>query len=328
MTTFEIPEGAVPVLPDSTIMGLFGKRGSGKSAAMAWMGIDAWRHGRQVIYYPPDFNLDVPGAIGIGPDELGLIPDKLNGAMVLMDELQELMSKFRTNSTLSMLVMSFFRQVRKRGANVVFTSNDPGGINGAVADQTDYHARCELHPDPRCATVGYHLPSCMDAVRLRITDTQGKHGLIPMRKDGRKGWVQTIVGISSVYRHYNTASIADLTDVIAAGKTELMHNKDADKLGLAGGWDEFDMKMMQEIIPELVATGGRTLTPKSFAVTLKNELHLPAKGPPMDTRQLGKHLASYGLGSKRTNRGMVYTLPPAEHLADWQAGLWTPDDWE
>ncbi|KKK49054.1 hypothetical protein LCGC14_3138930, partial [marine sediment metagenome] len=127
--TLQIPEGRIPTMKQSFVMGLFGDRGSGKSAAMAYYGIQDWKRGRQIVYYPETFGLKVPGAIGLGAKDIGAIPDLLDGATILIDEIQELLSKFRTNSTLSLQLMSLFRQVRKRGASVFFTSNDPGGIN-------------------------------------------------------------------------------------------------------------------------------------------------------------------------------------------------------
>ena len=158
--TLQIPEGRIPTLKNSFVMGFFGERGSGKSAVMAYYGIQDWKRGRRIIYYPESFGLKIPGAIGLSPRDLGVIPEMLDGATILIDEIQELLSKFRTNSTLSLQLMSLLRQVRKRGANVIFTSNDPDGINRSVADQTDMHATCQMITDPRCYKLGWHRPGC------------------------------------------------------------------------------------------------------------------------------------------------------------------------
>ncbi len=323
MTT-AIPEGRVPTLKPSFVMGLFGDRGSGKSAVMAYYGIQDWKRGRQIVYYPESFALKVPGAIGLGAKDIGTLPDLLDGATVLIDEIQELLSKFRTNSTLSLQLMSFFRQVRKRGASVFFTSNDPGGINRSVADQTDMHAHCEMITDWRCYKLGFHRTGCTDTVRLRIKDTQGRHGINRYKKDGRKGFVQNIVGISDVYPHYDTASIANIIDVVATTKADLLEHEATKRLGMT--WEEFDSQLLNGIIPQLVRAGGTSITPRNFAATLKQDLNIPAKGEALDSRVIGKRLKMMGLTSHRFTDGRVYRLPPLERLEEWQAGLWSPAD--
>ena len=322
--TLEIPEGRIPTLKQSYVMGLFGERGSGKSAVAAYFAAEDWKRGRQIVYYPETFDLRLPGAIGMGPKEIGSIDERLNGATIVIDEIQELLSKFRTNSTLSLQLMSFFRQVRKRGASVIFTSNDPGGINRSVADQTDLHASCSMITDQRCYKQGWHLPGCTDTVRLRLKDTQGRHGVNRYRVDGRKGYVIHMVGISDVYKYYDTNSIADLTDVVAIKSADLIEHKEQARLGST--WDEFDDRLKLDIIPQLVKAGGTSITPKSFSQTLKEELNIPAKGPALSPTVLGHHLIGIGLPSKRGNKGMIYQLPPEDRLPEWQAGVWSPGD--
>ncbi len=321
--TLEIPEGRIPTLKNSYIMGLFGDRGSGKSAVMAYIGMQDWKRGRKIVYYPESYALDLPGAVGLSPRDLGVIPEILDGATLLIDEIQELLSKFRTNSTLSLQLMSLFRQVRKRGANIIFTSNDPGGINRSVGDQTDMHATCQMLVDPRCYKLGWHRPGCQDTVRLRFKDTQGRHGLNPFRKDGRKGFVSHMVGISDVYRYYDTAAIADLTDVVTVTKSDIIEQKATETLGMT--WDQFDDELRFRI-GELVKSGGSTLTPMNFTKTLKTELNIPAKGPALAPIVLARHLTGIGLVSKRVTKGMIYTLPPVERLDEWMAGVWSPGD--
>lgn len=305
-------------------MGLFGERGSGKSAAMCLYGIQEYLDGRQLIYYPKTYALKVPGALAMGPLELSDVPEVLNGATVLIDEIQELLSKYRSNSTLTLKIMGFFRQVRKRGANVIFTSNDPDAINRALPDQTDQHGTCTMDEDLYCEQVGYHLPDCNDTVRIVIKDTPGKHGLIPYRKDGRKGYVEILAGISDVYGMYDTASIADITEVVDASKSQIMERAHTADLGMS--WGELDQKLIDEIIPKLVAAGAASVTPKNFAKTLAAEFDIPAKGPPLTPEIIGRRLKMIGLPPRRLNSGMSYTLPPAELLEPWQAGIYSPGD--
>lgn len=305
-------------------MGLFGDRGSGKSAAMCFYGIQEHLDGRQIIYYPKSYDLKVPGAIAMGPLELADVPEVLNGATVLIDEIQELLSKYRSNSTLTLKIMGFFRQVRKRGANVIFTSNDPDGINRALPNQTDIHGLCNMKEDLYCHEVGYHLPECNDTVTISVKDTSGKHGLIPYRKDGRKGYVEILAGISDVYGLYDTTSIADIGEVVDASKSTIMERAHTDAIGM--GWDEFDQKLIDQIIPDLVGLGFSSITPKIFAKTLASEYDIPKKGPPLKPEIIGRRLRMIGLPPRRVTSGMTYTLPPAELLDAWKAGVYSPGD--
>lgn len=321
-----IPPGKVRTLDDSFVIGLFGDRGAGKSAVMASFAWEEWKLGRQIIYYPETLGLTIPGAIAMGPLELGAVPELLDGATVCIDEIQELLSKFRTNTMLSQHMMGLFRQVRKRGTNVYFTSNDPDSINKAVADQTDLHGMCSMIVDPRCKQdYGYHFDGCLDTVRIKWKDTQGKHGIRPGRKDGRKRMVQHIVGISGVYPTYDTASIAEFAAVAGVSKADVIGQKQSTLLGRS--WVEFDTELITYIIPQLVTVGVMSLTPVSFVKTLKDKYNIPEKGKdPMDPRALGRRLKGIGLTSKRGHSGVIYSLPPAEMLEDWAAGLWSPID--
>ena len=323
----KLPPGRIPTLLQSFVFGLFGDRGSGKSAAMAYYGIQEAEAGRPIFYYPEDFDLKIPGAEAMSPADLVSMPDRLTGATVLIDEVQEVLSKFRTNAIASLLLMAFFRQTRKRGANVIFTSNDPNAINSALSTQTDLHAMCRMVTDPRCYDVGYHLRSCADTVRMRIKDTNGKHGLIGNRKDGRKGFVQHLVGIGDVYPLYNTGAIADPAEVMGLNKRNLLELRAQEKLGSIKTWENFDIKLITEIIPSLVANGYKSIIPGTFVNTLQNEMDIPEKPlPALDSRELGKRLKAIGLVSTRKAKGMVYQLPPKEHLQAWADGVWSPDN--
>jgi len=327
VTGAELPDWAIPILQQSYVAGFFGDRGSGKSAVMAYYGIAESDRGRPIFYYPEDFGLLGVEAEPMGPEELVSFPDRLNGATVLIDEIQEVLSKFRTNSTGSQLLMAFFRQVRKRGTNVIFTSNDPGGINGALANQTDIHGMCNMLSDKRCYRAGYHLRSCKDTVRVILKDTQGKHGLTEGRKDGRKGFVQHVAGIGDVYRWYNTRAIADPAAVMGMSKNGIFATRAQAELGMS--YDDFEKQLRDVIIPQLVMDGWESLAPSNFVQKLKEDLDLPPKentgNKTLDPRILGRRLTNIGLTSSRKAKGMIYDLPPLEYLTAWQDGVWSPD---
>jgi len=319
----EVPAGRMAFLPESKVVGLFGRRGSGKSAAMALMAFRDWKYNsnktRKIFYYPVDYGLKIPDAEAMSPEELISMPDRMDGSLILLDEMQELMSKFRTNTTSSLLMMAFLRQTRKRGANVVFTSNDPGGINRQVADQTDLHAQCQMLWSDTCKWLRYHRFMCTCTVRLRWKDTQGVHGVNPYKKDGRKGIVQHMVGIPDIFKYYNTASIADPMDVMLLTKNSLAATRSQSGLGMT--WSAFDEKLVVEWIPMLVQQGFATLAPGNFVRVLKRE-----EGITIDASQLGKRLAGVGLPRHRRKAGNIYKLPPVEDLDLWTDGVWEPDD--
>jgi len=314
-----VPEGRIPIMPKSLVMGLFGHRGSGKSALMAMFGINEWKLGRSIYYYPETYALKLPfDCESMSPEELVDMPDKLNGATVLLDEMQELMSKYRTNTTSSQLLMAFLRQVRKRGANVFFTSNDPGGINRQVADQTDIHGNCRMVTDGYCELIGYHRRECGDKVSVKFIDTQGKYGRTWM--GDRKSIYRDITGIASVYEYYDTTSIADPLDVMMMTKDSIYKRRAVD--GLNGmNAAEFEAHLAEKVIPALVEQGITTIAPGNFIRVLKREESIT-----IDAAQLGKHLGGIGLPRHRRKTGNIYKLPSPESLDDYLEGVWEPDD--
>ena len=103
---------------------------------MCKFGIDAAEAGQKVFYYPEEYGFRYVSSkypknkpVSMSPAELVKVPEELNNSTILLDELQELMSKYRSNTTATQLLMGLFRQVRKRGSNIIFTSNDPNNIN-------------------------------------------------------------------------------------------------------------------------------------------------------------------------------------------------------
>lgn len=326
-TTEELPAGAIPMLKRSYVMGFFGERGSGKSAVMTLYAINLWKERRevgqnlQVYFYPEDYAPNIPGAIAMNPAKLANMPEQLQDSLVLIDEMQEILSKYRSNSTLTQLLMAFFRQVRKRGANVLFTSNDPQNINRQLADQTDFHAHCKMYEAARCKAQNYHAwRTCACNVRLRIKDTQGRHGLNPYKRDGRKGFVQSVVGISQVFPHYNHESIASPMEVMQQDKAALKAAAPVKDLnGLT--WQEFDEQMFMNVIPALVEEGYSSMSPAGFAMMLRRDLNIK-----IDSIQLGKRMSGYGLPKKHTKKGSVYSFPGNGSVTDWQNGIWDPAD--
>jgi hypothetical protein len=309
----------IPVRSQSYVIGLFGKKGSGKSIVLCYFGLDAIEHGRQVYYYPRDYGL--VGGTPMEPEELVSIPEKLDGATVLIDEIQELLSKYRTNTLASQNLMAMFRQVRKRSSDVIFTSNDPGSINHGVVGQTDIHGFCTFYQDHRCDNREFHLKSCDDLVVTQWTDTQGAHGTIPDRKDGRKRYPAMLPRVKRFYGYYNTESIADPVDLYKISKRTILASQAEEKLGMT--WAEFDDLLRNEIVPSLVFADNpvTTIVPGGFVRLLMRERKIN-----IDPTSLGVRLASLGLTRTRNSRNNTYALPPADRMLDWQDGLWNASD--
>ena len=302
-------------MPDSRVMGLFGDRGSGKSACMAHIGNMKRRAGKNIFYYPPAYGLNIGEPMS--PSELAQVPDKLNNAVVLIDEIQELLSKYKQNTIASAQLMSFFRQVRKRGVDVVFTSNDPSNINKHVADQTDFYYRLILKKDPRCHGLGMHIPAeypgdpreCQDMVIGSAYDAQGRYS-----DNNHMPLFNTIIThIHRYYHLYDTTSIADPADLLTINKHSLIKNKMYESVGMPRAQLE---EKITGVIVNLVNNGFEKIIPGKFAKTLQREQKLT-----IEPRLLGSMLQEMGLEKNRGPKSVIYTLPDKGELDMWLNGV-------
>ena len=302
-------------MPDSRVMGLFGDRGSGKSACMAHIGNMKRRAGKNIFYYPPAYGLNIGEPMS--PSELAQVPDKLNNAVVLIDEIQELLSKYKQNTIASAQIMAFFRQVRKRGVDVVFTSNDPSNINKHVADQTDYYYRLIMKTDPRCKGLGMHRPArypgdpeeCRDMVIGSAYDAQGRYS-----DNNHMPLFKTIIThIHRYYRLYDTTSIADPADLLTINKHSLIKNKMYASVGMPRAQLE---EKITDVIVNLVNNGFEKIIPGKFAKTLQREQKLT-----IEPRLLGSMLQEMGLEKTRGPKSVIYTLPDKGELGMWLDGV-------
>lgn len=306
----------IPILPDSYAVMLFGKRGSGKSAAMAYFGLEEYELGKNVWYWPPDYTFKYGEPIEA--KTLYSLPDWLRNGAVLIDELQVLMNSLRTMSTANIMGGTMFQQLRKRGLNIYGTSNQPGRLDATVSLQTNMHAFCDRLVDDRCAAQGYHGPTCHDTILLNWVDTNKEFGIDARYYDGRKRFKSIIGKIRDVYPIYNTGAVADVTDVMAITKEAVLAEKEGRQVGLSE--DELIDALRDNWIPWAVEQGHKRLTPAAFARSL-NETH----DLQITSRALGRALAALNLGAKKTNQGRIVVLPTKDQLAAWRSGLWQPD---
>ena len=307
----------IPILPDSFCFMFFGKRGSGKSAAMAKFGKDEAMMGKKVWYWPPDFSFKYGQPIQAL--ELYSLPPWLKNGVVLIDEIQVLMNRMRTVSTANQFGGAMLQQLRKRGLNIYGTSNQPGRIDNTVALQTNIHYECEKVEDRRCKERGYHGSDCTDHIILRFTDTNGDMGYDHRWKDGRKRGISVLWRIRDVYSIYNTQAIADMTEVIGITKDAVLGAKEDAKAGMST--EAIKKALWSEWIPWLVGQGRTTLTPGAFAMAVNEQ-----EGLNISAVQMGRALNELGLGSTVASNGRrTLRLPPADKLADWRNGTWSPD---
>lgn len=320
----KIPAGRIPVLPHSDVIGLFGKRGSGKSAAAAVMTLNLMgsRQGinTPVFYYPPSFGF-VYGQ-PLPPDELVQIPEKLNGAIVILDEMQVLLSKYRAMSTSSNLIRAFLTQVRKRGCTVIYTSNSPETIDHQVSQQTDFHGQCYFFEDRRCFKRGWHMPGCEDTVKIIFKDTQGRYGTVPneFRRDPRQTSMIVLHHVARFYHVYNTGAIADPTDLMGLSTERVLRDKGDAAQGISAA--EIEAQLQENWIPALVREEGATVvTAAALARRISRDTALNVSAV-----ALGRALTALGVPRIKKKDANYYHLPEADALAEFIAGTWTPPE--
>lgn len=306
----------IPILPDAFCLMFFGQRGSGKSAVIAKCGKDEAAAGKQVWYWPESFKFKYGKPI----DALTLysMPDYLQNGVLLVDEFQVLMNRLRTVSTANLLGGTMLQQLRKRGLNVYGTSNDPGRLDQTVSEQTDWHYFCELIKDQRCYEKGYHMRSCDDHVRVRFVDTNRKFGNDYRHWDGRKRGRGVFWKIRDVYGVYDTGAIADITEVMAITKENIMNRKVDSESGLS--LQSLVETLRTQWVPWAATSGYTNIGVAAFTATVNEKF-----GFKLTSQQMGIALKELGLRSKSNGKARVVALPPKERINDWQDGLWVPE---
>lgn len=339
-----------PVLPQAEIYGLFGKRGSGKTATMIWfLSQEAAVNKRGVWYWPKELNFKY-GEYIEAADLFSLPPYLKNGAIGL-DEMQVLANSTQAVSTRNQMLGVFLQQVRKRGINVYFTSNEPERIEHSVERHTTYHFKCTLFSDPRCTESdyarqyrrtcplcvemygenppgkpvtdhGHHISSCQDWVRLQAVDTNRQHGIDPWHKDGRKRRDFFVHNLRDVYGMYNTEGIADYAEVLSIDKKKIIDRHQDKKAGMS--FQDLCTTLRLDWVPWAVGEGHSVIVPAMFTAAVNEKFGLS-----IDARTMGKAFTAVGLQSVLGRAdGEVQrrvTLPPPGKLKDWQDGLWSPD---
>lgn len=308
----------LPIEKKTHCIMLFGKRGSGKSAAMAGFGKSEAQAGRNVWYWPPDYRFRY--GTPIDAQTLYSLPEWLNNGVILIDEIQVLMNRARTVSTANLMGAAMLQQMRKRGLDIIGTSNSPMRLDSAVSQQTTMHAYCEKFDDPRCVQYGEHIPDCRDAVKMNFVDTNMEHGADYRHWDGRKRWTIWHFRLRKIYPIYNTGAIADIGEVISMTKDQIVGDRSDEKAGMSA--------------PDLVEALRKTWVPwmvndrkvSTVAVASFTAMINETQGLKLDPGRVGKALRDLGLPSRSNGKSRLVHLPPADRLVDWQHGFYNPAD--
>jgi hypothetical protein len=311
----------VPIQKKSRIFGIFGERGQGKSLAMCAMAEAEHRRNpsRPIFYFPADYAYVHGEPLELR--DMVTFPERLWHATLLVDEAQVLWSKFRTSTYGNRAGMTFLQQIRKRGCDLVYTTNSPDQLDPATAEQTDYHCYCTKFDDPRCDPdkFEYHLADCRDWVSQRWVDTRRRHGSSGSHKDGRKRFYRRIDNIIRYYTLYNTAAILSSREINALSARAVRQADADEKMGMS--MDQLCSLLRREIVPELVRSGVTAINASGFADHL-----VKTRGITVEPNALGKACNQIGLIQTRTMSKRTYKLPFAEDVKDWQDGLIYSED--
>jgi len=340
-----IGASGIEALPNSTIMALFGGKGSGKSLTGSAKALDYYCEGVPVFYNPRGLLKFPPIEGGVcefaSLHDIILRADKLRNCLVVLDELQVNLSKFRTSTRASILIRGVIQQCRKLGMDIIITSNSPRQIDPGFAEQLDFHTNCRAHLPPR---------DLADYIDLHWVDTQGYYGKGPSRMfggrqaDTRLRAGETLWPASLYFKYYDHSVQVDPMEVMGLTADMVQLAKEESDIGLS----IVEMKhwVINTLVPALV-TGddpadrivpsiavdfiARTF-PKAYdhlnccrSISTQHEsdngctdgAFVPFLISPI---LLGKALTEAGL----QKRSGAYILPDPDNLPKFQAGLWAP----
>ena len=323
----------IPILRECIILLFIGERGNGKSLVASYLAAKAVKNSggkRKCYYFPASLNLSFGEPISL--DELTTFAElddedvqstKLDGSILLIDEIHVLMNKYRSSSWGNRIVQAFLSMMRKKGCDLIATTNSPQMLDEAFVDQIDYHAPCKKYNDKRCyerskAAGIYparHLKDCRDTVRFRLSDTKKKHGRSRKYADGvMRKWV-TVHRIVNYYRTlYNTFAKVSSLEIASLSKAGIQEATETAKTGAT--YSDFMSLMRREIIPSLVEAGAEWIYPAPFVETLKEQWEIDAS-----KERIGKACKDLGLEGKRGAQGSRYKLPDKDRLEYFVSGV-------
>ena len=320
-TLEDIPEFSdIEVITEARVTAIFGGKGSGKSALMAWLLEGARkRHGRPVFYFPEDYAFHEGTPLQIS--DLSTLNDKFNAAAIGVDEFQQVMNKYRAATYGNRTLASWLQQVRKRGIELIVTSNDPNQIDEALLDQVSLHIWASMYEDKRCKEYKYHLKDCRDALNFRVVDTHTRHGKTTMYWDGRRRKTYRLKKAIKLYKLYNTFATVDNLEIAALDKDALMEAHEDTKSNMP--YEDFLELLGTAIIPNLIDRGITEIYPQAFSKSLAENKDEDGNDDPIiaSPGRIGRAMKALGCSSKRGSSGNVWYLPDADTVAGWIQGM-------
>ena len=320
-TMEDIPEFSdIEVITEARVTSIFGEKGSGKSALMAWLLEGArLRHNRPVYYFPEKYAFHEGKPLQI--EDLASLNEKFNRAAIGIDEFQQVFNKFRSATYGNRTIASWLQQVRKRGIELIVTSNSPDQIDEAFLDQVTLHIWCSLYEDPRCKEYKYHLKDCRDTLSFRVVDTHARHGKTSMYWDGRRRKTYRLKRAIRLYKLYNTFATVDNLEIAGQSKEAIMEGYEDNQSNLT--YKEFVNMMANSIIPNLVDRGIEVIYPEKFSESLKDNVDDDGKPDPIiaSSGRIGRACKALGLIAKRGSGGNAWHLPTADGLQGWMSGM-------
>ncbi len=320
-TLADIPEFSdIAVITEARVTAIFGTKGSGKSALMAWLLEGArTRHKRKIFYFPEDYAFHDGTPLQIA--DLSTLNDQFNGSAIGIDEFQQVMNKYRSATYGNRTLASWLQQVRKRGIELIITSNDPNQIDEALLDQVSMHIWSSMYEDKRCRAYKFHLKDCRDALSFRIVDTHSKHGKTTLHWDGRRRKTYRLRRAIRLYKLYNTFATVDTLEIAKMGKEALFeaHEDSTSNMSYA----EFQQLLATAIIPNLVERGISIIFPEAFSKTLADNKDEDGNDDPIiaSAGRIGRAMKSLGCTSKRGSGGNAWNLPDKDTIDSWTQGM-------
>jgi hypothetical protein len=320
-TLEDIPEFSdIEVITEARVTAIFGGKGSGKSALMAWLLEGSRvRHKRNVFYFPADYAFHDGEPLTVG--DLSTLNDKFNAAAIGIDEFQQVMSKYRAATYGNRTLASWLQQVRKRGIELIVTSNDPNQIDEALLEQVSLHIWSSLYEDKRCKKYKYHLRDCRDTLSFRIVDTHSRHGKTSLYWDGRRRKTYRLRRAIKLYKLYNTFATVDNLEIAGFDKEKLMEAHEDTKSNM--NYDEFVSLMASAVIPNLVDKGITVIYPQAFSKSLAENQDEDGNPDPIiaSAGRIGRAMKALGCSAKRGSGGNAWLLPDKDTVNSWAQGM-------
>ena len=329
MTTFSPTPGLRfsphPVMQVCYVTAIFGPRGSGKSLLMAEYGRLAHEAGKKVLYWPETYAFRYGEYVDIG--SIISFDESMRGRILLIDEMQVLLSKWRTATTVSFEIRTFFQEVRKLGINVYYTTNAPDELDGELENQTNFHVECHKWEDPRCGSTveQLHLADCHDTINTLVVDTQGVYGK-SVGADGRSYRQRLridLINLNAKYHLYNTNAVADSSELRSLTRDAIMDRQRDARNGISAV--ELQTILREHYVPELVKDAREQIIPANYVNALNaSETERLKRSVTLSSDDLTTALRTIGLEVRKRKGAEICFLPALENMEDWQDGLWSP----